>query len=208
MSPLRKKFEAEAKEYFAKYGYKRKRTSYGGYIYVKDEQRNEKLVIFLSVSAYQIPKHLFVAPIVGIRYDNVEQMIKELRPTMNNECATMSEPLGYLLPEHTWTEYDYSEETNPDEFWNRMLQTIETYGKPYADKYSDMDTLISYIENLGVGSAHQFIIPRLPVLYYLRGYDINRGLTYIKQVLRAAPSYKDFVFTDYYMEQYKKLYES
>ena len=28
MSPLRKKFEAEAKEYFAKYGYKRKRTSY------------------------------------------------------------------------------------------------------------------------------------------------------------------------------------
>ncbi len=208
MVSLRKKFEAEAKEYFAKYGYKRKCTSYGGYIYVKEEKKNERMIVFLNASSRQIANHLFTIPKVGVRYDDVERLIKILKPETNNEGATIYSPLGSLMPERICLEYCYDEETNPDEFWNRMLQTIETYGKPYADKYSDMDTLISYIENLGVGSAHQFIIPRLPVLYYLRGYDINRGLIYIEQVLRAAPSYKDFVFTDYYMEQYQKLYES
>lgn len=207
MSPLRKKFEAEAKEYFAKYGYKRKRTSYGGFVYIKDEPRNEKFIVFLNISSYKIPKHLFVAPIVGVRYENVEQKIKELKPLTNNECATIYKPLGYLLPEYTWTEYDYNEETNPDEFWNQMLQTIETYGKPYVDKLSDIDTLISYIEDLGIGSAYQFVMPRLPVLYYLRGYDISRGLNYIERVQRVSPSLKENIFNDYYIEQYKKLYE-
>lgn len=89
-----------------------------------------------------------------------------------------------------------------------MLQTIETYGKPYADKLSDIDTLISYIEDLGIGSAHQFEMPCLPVLYYLRGYDISRGLNYIERVQRVSPSLKENIFNDYYIEQYKKLYES
>lgn len=207
MSPLRKKFEAEAKEYFAKYGYKRKRTSYGGFIYIKEEIKNARMLVFLNASSCNIANNLFTFPKVGVRYDDVERLIKILKPEANNEGATIYTPLGSLMPERIFLEYRYNEETNPDEFWNQMLQTIETYGKPYADKLSDIDTLISYIEDLGIGSAHQFEMPCLPVLYYLRGYDISRGLNYIERVQRVSPSLKENIFKDYYIEQYKKLYE-
>ena len=165
------------------------------------------MLVFLNASSCNIANNLFTIPKVGVRYDDVERLIKILKPEANNEGATIYTPLGSLMPERIFLEYRYNEETNPDEFWNQMLQTIETYGKPYADKLSDIDTLISYIEDLGIGSAHQFEIPCLPVLYYLRGYDISRGLNYIERVQRVSQSLKENIFKDYYIAQYKKLYE-
>lgn len=89
-----------------------------------------------------------------------------------------------------------------------MLQTIKTYGEPYAERLCDMDTLIDYIENLGVGSAYQFIMPRLPILHYLRGYDISRGMNYIKRVYKKDQRLGEGVFPESYIEGYKKLYET
>ena len=206
MSPLRKKFEAEAKEYFAKYGYKRKRTSSGGYLYVKEYSENEAMVIFLSISSYKIPKHLFVTPQIGVRYENVEKIIKELVPLMNNEFQTESESLGYLMPVHSWIEYDYSESTDPEAYFAEMLEAIKLYGEPYVAKLSDIDNLISHVEGLGIGSARQWIISKLPILYYLRGYAMERGMSYIERVLKKAPKFGDMIFTDNYIEQYKKFY--
>ena len=208
MSPLRKKFETEAKEYFAKYGYKRRRTSYGGHIYQKKMSENESILVYFDATSCNVPHHLFTIPLIGVRYENVEVLMKQLKPAANCEGTPVSSPLGSLLPKATTLEYKYNEETDPTSFWEEVLQTIKTYGEPYAERLCDMDTLIDYIENLGVGSAYQFIMPRLPILYYLRGYDISRGMNYIKRGYRKDPGLGEFVFPESYIEGYKKLYET
>lgn len=208
MSPLRRKFEAEAKEYFAKYGYKRRRTSYGGYFYQKMVSENESIIVYFNATSCNVPHHLFIIPKIGVRYENVEVLMKQLKPAANCEGTPVFSPLGVLLPKKKTLEYKYNEETEPASFWEEVLQTIKTYGEPYAERLCDMDTLIDYIENLGVGSAYQFIMPRLLVLYYLRGYDISRGLNYIKRVYKKDQRLGEGVFPDNYIENYKKLYET
>ena len=36
---------------------------------------------------------------------------------------------------------------------------------------------------------------------------MERGMSYIERVLKKTPKFGDMIFTDNYMEQYKRLYE-
>ena len=73
--------------------------SYGGFIYIKEEIKNARMLVFLNASSCNIANNLFTIPKVGVRYDDVERLIKILKPEANNEGATIYTPLGSLMPE-------------------------------------------------------------------------------------------------------------
>lgn len=102
---------------------------------------------------------------------------------------------------------DYTNKTAPEDFNAFILKMIEDWANPYFEKYSDIDNLIEKFENAGIGSGTASQVMCLPVLYYVRGYDISRGLNYIERVQRVSQSLKENIFKDYYIAQYKKLYE-
>lgn len=208
MSPLRKQFEAEAKECLVARGFKRHNTGYGCYYYTQNNKENEKIAYFLGITSYAVPKHLFVAPQIGVRYENVEQLVKKLMSD-NTDCVfTFSQHVGYLMPQDSWFKMDYHEGVEKEKFWNELMHQIENYGDPYAENLLNIDNLITEIENVGIGTCEQLPILRLPILYYIRGYEVSRGLKYIERVLRKEPIFGNRIFTDNYIEQYKKLYET
>ena len=208
MSELRKQFEAEAKECLVARGFKRHNTGYGCYYYTQNNKENEKIAYFLDASSRSVPRHLFVSPRIGVRYENVEKLSKSLMSDNTDYVFTFSQHIGYLMPQDSWYEIDYHEGVEKEKFWDELMLQIKNYGDPYAESLLNIDNLITEIENVGIGSANQLPIPRLPILYYLRGYDISRGLKYIGRVLRKEPKFGDRIFTDNYIAQYKKLYET
>lgn len=207
MSPLKQRFETELETIMGGLGYKRKK---GSLTFTKQIYTNVSWTVFFqTLPSYPIGEKVTYIPRVGIRYKDVELTMRKLSEYLQSKKYVLDTVSTYLfnivkeMPLHL----DYTNKTAPEDFNAFILKMIEDWANPYFEKYSDIDNLIEKFENAGIGSGTASQVMCLPVLYYVRGYDISRGLNYIERVQRVSQSLKEHIFKDYYIAQYKKLYE-
>jgi len=141
-----------------------------------------------------------INPVVGVRNEQVETMMKELSGDPSITAPTISISLGYLMPEAKYLEwlfegapFDYHSECH------RMVRAIELYGIPFIRSKSHLETIIGDLEQ-GRYTHNESAAYRLPIAYTLSG-DTNAAAAYAKQKVEglssrndeAARRYRDFV---------------
>ena len=183
-----------------------------GNFYIKPMYANIDLTIFFSIASYQIKGHRLVAPRIGLRYDEVEKILRKISDAewlkANRYTNTISEHIGYIMPIHTWKEWDLIEPgTNSEVILNDLKDSLQKYSGIYYKQFSNIGNVISMIEDEPWGSANYDIFMRLPVMYYLIGRK-QMGIDFINKALTKGFCEADEIFTEEYISNYMKLPEN
>ena len=113
----------------------------------------------------------YLNPVIGVAYKNVNRLAAQLNNALPFKYpeyvyATISTPLGCLMPENTFKEWKFSIE----------------YGLPYLNEFSDEDNLVYGLEcdKFHIGEVKYDL---LPIFYYLRGNN-ERALQCIENAIK------------------------
>lgn len=117
--------------------------------------------------------------------------------------STISSPIGYLMPENKWIEWDFDKSCeNVIPFVENLSAAVQKYAVSYYEKFATLDMIISFLEGLKFGSAKYDLFIRLPIMYYLTG-DKSKGMEFINNVIMNYP--EDYLFTEKYISNFEKL---
>lgn len=72
----------------------------------------------------------------------------------------------------------------------------------FKSRFSDLSSVISYVETLPYGSAFQELLIRLPIMYYIVG-EKDKGIRFITSVCREHP--ENVIFSAVFMTNYNAL---
>lgn len=103
-----------------------------------------------------------IRPVVGVRALAVEAELASLGHELSN--ATVSRPLGYLLPENSYVSYPLTIENAP-ELTHEIAQAIEMHAFGWLESTSSLDGIRVAIDE-GHGFNHEY---RLPILLAIGG---------------------------------------
>lgn len=167
--------------------------------------------IFFNIASYQIKGHRLIAPQVGMLYENVEKLLREVSDAewlkRLKYTNTLSIHIGYVMPENDWKQWDLLEPgVNPDYVLNDLRDSLQKYSMVYCDRYSKLDDVIEMIENTQWGSANYQLFERLPIMYYLSGCK-HMGEVYINRTRTRNYPDANVLYTDTYIFNYLKLPE-
>jgi hypothetical protein len=86
----------------------------------------------LGMNEVRYPGELFVNPIMGVRFQDVQRIVAECcgRRFDPTNPMTVFEPLGYLMPEKRYKQWPFTRD-HLDEAAQDMATAIETYGLPF-----------------------------------------------------------------------------
>ena len=107
-----------------------------------------------------------INPVMGLRDDEVENVVREL--TGHPSIVTLTVSLGYLMPERKYIEWTFS--TAEQETADELLHGIRTYGCPAMESLASREAVIEALKNRQGGRVtslnRQY---SLPVAYLLQG---------------------------------------
>jgi hypothetical protein len=108
---------------------------------------------------------LRVQPNVGVLWLPLRKLIKDLGG--GNWPATLCGNLGYLMPENSYTEYEFWIQTDDGPSMARLIEDLERYGIPYMRSMASLGAIVEYFE---LPNAPKWAAPYfLPAIYLLRG---------------------------------------
>ena len=192
-----------------------------GDLFIRPITSDINLTIFFNLAARQIKGHVFVAPFIGLQYNNVEKLVREVSQSewIKGYTSTINEHIGYIMETHTWKEWDFIEREADDKSLLKSLKnTLKTYfdikdlkkslvkyPDIYYKQFSDIEKIIEYIENSKkCGSANYELYRRLPILYYLSNRK-QMGIDFINKTLTNGYCEAEMIYTDIYIENFNKL---
>ncbi|MGM9764371.1 MAG: hypothetical protein ACI3ZQ_10170 [Candidatus Cryptobacteroides sp.] len=180
-----------------------------GNFYIKPMFANIYLTVCFNIASYQIKGHRLVAPRIGLIYDDVEKILRKISDAewlkANRYTNTISEHIGYIMPVHTWKEWDLIEPgTNSEAILNDLKDSLQKYSGVYCRQFSNIENVIMMIEGKRLGSANSELFVRLPILYYLAGHK-QKGIEFINRAFKEEYSEADILFTEEYISNYMKL---
>lgn len=182
-------------------GYKTRYSSYAKLI-----SSDVYSTLFFNVAHYGVKGHSFVAPRIGVLHLKVEKLLYDVSRMewyRKPDFPTISEHIGYILPYNKWVEWDFTEGARDTAAKASDMQNkIQQCALSYSAQYSDLGDIIAYAERLSYGSAHQEMIIRLPIMYYLVGRK-DLGLKYIERICTNHPD--NLLFTLTYRTNYNNL---
>ena len=87
-----------------------------GDLFIRPITSDINLTIFFNLAARQIKGHVFVAPFIGLQYNNVEKLVREVSQSewIKGYTSTINEHIGYIMETHTWKEWDFIEREADD----------------------------------------------------------------------------------------------
>lgn len=185
-------------------GYIKKRE-----FYIKQISPNIYSTLFFNIASYRIKYHRLVAPNIGIRYDNVEKLLLEISSKERLKKLkipdTLSEHIGYIMPIHTWKEWDFIEPgTNSEVIINDLRNTLQKYSIEYCERFQEIDKVIDEIKSRTWNPFNYRCYLRLPILYYFSGHK-QEGIDFINRAFQEGFSEADILFTDEYISNYMRL---
>lgn len=140
----------------------------------------------------------YLNPVIGVSYKNVNRLDAQLNNALPFKYpeyvyATISTPLGYLMPENTFREWKFSNQEDVEIEVDSMANAIIKYGLPYLNEFSDEDNLVYGLEcdKFHIGEEKYDL---LPIFYYLRG-NKERALQCIEnaiEILSQVHSQEDY----------------
>ncbi|KAF0203984.1 MAG: hypothetical protein FD170_673 [Bacteroidetes bacterium] len=159
-------------------GFKRKKFNY-----FKAMNENVFATLGFGLSSHAALGHVYVNITVGVIHRNVEDIRTRLIGYNSLEIMqpTIGIQLGYLMPEKSFKEWDFTE-NNRTPLFEDMLNSIQAYGFAYHEKMSDLNILFEAIENREHGVLNQARDMYLPILHFIRG-DKQKGLTAIEEAI-------------------------
>jgi hypothetical protein len=127
-------------------------------------------------------KSLFVNPVLGIYYKEVEDLFFELTKNKSHFQSSVSTPLGYLTTASKYLEWEFNEYMEFQTTCNDLLETIKSYGLPYVNRLKDWTQFIKEFEDskYTAGFIKDY---KLPIIYYLNG-EKSKGLEFIEQKIK------------------------
>jgi hypothetical protein len=126
---------------------------------------------------------LFINPVIGVINNYVEELYSKLTgiDTVSIFFPTISTPIGYLMPENIFLEWEYSEQKDITYLNSTLISAIEKFGFPFMEKYKAQDELLTcFKQNKFINNQSKDY--RLPILYYIMG-EKGKGLDVIKSSL-------------------------
>lgn len=148
-----------------------------------DLQKGILGTIGFGISTYGKSSSIFLNPVIGILCMEVETLMEKTKGynSLKYFQPTISTPLGYLLPEKTYKEWEFEKGKNNTSIVADMVDKISTNGFSF---FSGRDTLKGVI--LEVEKDNFILQPsklyKLPLLYYCNG-EKEKGLNFINRNL-------------------------
>lgn len=135
------------------------------------------------------PGEVEVNPVVGVRHQDVERLVAELRGERYHSYLppTVSIPLGYLFPEpryRSWVLAPKGSELTARE----MVSAIVEYGIPYMQSTIDLRQLCRELDRKD--GFENLLVYRRPVAWFLSGDKLTAGQI-LEQSLAEIPDRKD-----------------
>lgn len=177
-----------------------------GYLYIKPISPGISSTICFNIVSRQNIGHCLIGPRIGLIFEDVEKLLRDVTQAEWLKCRTntISEHIGYLMPQNHWTEWDFVEhESTPECVIEDFSNALSLYSNAFFNEYPSKEKLISYIEGLSWGSAYFDLFLRLPILFYCVGRKQD-GLDYMTNALSKHDDSRT-LFTDMYFSNYSKL---
>jgi len=192
-----------------------------GDLFIKPITSDISLTIFFNLASRQIKGHVLVSPFIGLQYNSVEKLVREVSQSewIKGYTNTINEYIGHIMPTHKCTEWDFIErEADNKSICKSLGNTLKKYldirnlkkslvkgSGIYYEQFSDIEKIIEYIENNKKwGSANYELYRRLPILYYLSKRK-QMGVDFINQALTNGYCEAEMIYTDIYVENFNKL---
>lgn len=140
------------------------------------------------------------SPIVGIRHQEIERLrCMFYGDNFHGYIPPHSRiSLGYLLPDNSWREWSFSEDSSVNEI-DDLVESIESYALPFMDKYSKIelfeDMMASYSGALAADQREIY-----PIVKLLRG-NLDGAIEILNRYCKDI--YAD---TDPRAESYKNVF--
>ncbi|GAB3809521.1 hypothetical protein [Micromonospora zhanjiangensis] len=155
----------------------------------------------LNLAAWGLPAKLQINPVVGVRHVSVENALVELAG-WPPPVASVSRPVGYLLPQKTFAQWDFPADGNLTAIAEDLANAVATYGQSFIDKWSDWETFATELDSSGLlVDTEKFIV--MPIVLAIGG-DRRRAESLIRQELDRIGDASD-VYSISYREFAKKF---
>ena len=162
-------------------------------------QLNEEILgwIGLNRAVHWGDGQLGINPVIGVSHQPIENMVAEMMGGKPDEyiSATVSSPLGYLMPENTFLQWLYEEGADNVSEVGRMVYAIKRYGFVFMQANSTLDAIVETMLTSKTVVLHQ-VAYRLPVAYLLAG-KVSLAEEYIHDQLEALGNRDDMAAQHY-----------
>ncbi len=176
----------QIKAKFASLGFKKKR-----YDFFRPINDNVSATIGYTSATHGTKGHTLVNPVIGIAYEDVNLLYDQLCGYKHNATPTLWMPIGYLMPEGDYKEWNFIDGVDNADVLNDMLSAIKKYGGLYWDKMCEFGSLFDAVYDRTTGLMNDRRNRLLPILYYMRG-EKEKGQqaidSAIKEMLRVKPN--------------------
>lgn len=177
-------------------------------MYIKQYSANVISTVSFMIASYQTKGHRLIAPLLGVIYEDVEKLVREIAPSRFKEVGyenTISEHIGYVMPIHDWKEWDFVEPgTNSDILINDLKNSIKEYTDTFSKRYSNIQDAIALADRKSWNPCNYSLFKRLPIMYYILGYK-QMGIDFINKTLSKDYCEADRLFTEEYISNYMNL---
>jgi hypothetical protein len=148
----------------------------------------------LNLATWGLPAKLQINPVVGVRHVSLENALVELAG-WPPPVACVSRPLGYLMPQNTFIQWDFPANGNMTAIADDLANAVAIYGQPFIVKWSDWDALAEELDSSGLlVETERFIV--VPLVLAING-DRRRAESLIEQELDRIEGSSDAYSNSY-----------
>jgi hypothetical protein len=154
----------------------------------------------LNLATWGLPAKLQVNPVIGVRHVPLERALVALAG-WPPPVASVSKPLGYLMPQNTFVQWDFlAGGGDLSSVAEDLAKTVSEYGQPFIDRWSDWDLFSAEVGSSGLLLENeQFFI--LPLVHAINGDRIGAERVIRQELDRVGGS------PDAYSQSYRQFAE-
>ncbi|WP_157756637.1 hypothetical protein [Plantactinospora sp. KBS50] len=180
------------------YGYVAKRR---GLLLQPRDRKDVTGWLGLNLATWGLPAKLQINPVVGVRHVQLEKALVELAG-WKAPVASISKPLGYLMPQNTFVQWDFSADGDLTAIAEDLASAVRAYGQPFIDKWTSWEAFSAEVSGSGLLLDNQrFFV--LPLVAALNG-DLSGAESLTRQELDRVGDAED-VYSKGYREFAGKL---
>ncbi|MGC4896935.1 hypothetical protein [Micromonospora sp. DT31] len=153
----------------------------------------------LNAATWDLPASVAINPVVGVRHIRLEKALVELAG-WPAPVACPTKPLGYLMPQGTFTQWDFVRGADLETVAEELAAAVAEYGMPFVDQWSDWKTLSS-----GLANQENSLLLReqrsvvLPVVAMLDGDEAAARAMVSEELIRVGDA------PDFYSQSYREF---
>jgi hypothetical protein len=168
LRPLINRVDAACRQALAEIGFKPRYN-----ISVMDVGRDVVASVGLNRAVHRASGVVAINPVMAVAHVPLELELARLegRPPVNRSRvrATIARPLGYLMPQGSFTNWNFSEATDPDEIAHDIAANVARYGMPFIEQHRSLENFYDSMLTRRFGGSFPRFASRLAVAANMLG---------------------------------------